>query len=261
MTSFRDGVMKIVPPWLLGPNGQRVLYSLTLPLDVAAEWLFQGIKARFPLSQTPGAEGPLARDRGIVKGFEETSAGFAQRLTRWLDDWASGGSAAALMRQVQAYMTPHAVPMRVVDNSGNWYSLDATGALSYVRSANWNWDNQTTRWDRFWLIIYPPADLWTEGPSWNTSGLWGGTWGGGVASWGSTANAKQIDTIRRIVSAWKPEHSVCINIILAFDPTSFDPSSPAGPPMPDGQWGSWGKIVGGVRVPSRLSTARYCDGV
>jgi hypothetical protein len=60
------------------------------------------------------------------------------------------------------------------------------------------------------------------------------------------------------VRDWKAAHSLCLWIILAFDPASFDPTDPPGPPLPDGQWGPWGKDDGfGNRVPSRLATARY----
>jgi hypothetical protein len=52
-----------------------------------------------------------------------------------------------------------------------------------------------------------------------------------------------------------------MNIIIAFDPASFDPQAAidaAG--MPNGLWGRWGKTVDGVCVPARLTTARYWDG-
>jgi hypothetical protein len=57
------------------------------------------------------------------------------------------------------------------------------------------------------------------------------------------------------------------NIIVAFDPASFDPATPGPYPaagMPDGTWHHHAKLVtiGGkpVKVRSRLASARYWKG-
>jgi hypothetical protein len=65
-----------------------------------------------------------------------------------------------------------------------------------------------------------------------------------------------VRALQSIVADWKPAGTRCVNIILAFDPASFNPASPE----PDGNWGKWTKKVAGVAVPSRLATARYLDG-
>ena len=102
------------------------------------------------------------------------------------------------------------------------------------------------------MIIY-------AGTRWNVSPS---TWGDGSKYgegliWGFLdMTTEQATTLRFIVNDWKPAGTRCVNIIVAFDPSSFDPSAPE----PDGNWGKWSKVVAGVRVPSRLSTARYLAG-
>ena len=89
---------------------------------------------------------------------------------------------------------------------------------------------------------------------------WGDTagpdWGEAAYSWGTTATANEVATVKFLVNDWKPAGTRCVNIIIAFDSSSFDPLAPE----PDGLWGQWSKNVGGVQVPSRLDTARYWDG-
>jgi len=63
--------------------------------------------------------------------------------------------------------------------------------------------------------------------------------------------------IRGLVKRWKPAHVRCVNIIIAFDPDSFDPENDS--TLPDGNWGKWTK--GSPAVESRDTTARYWEGV
>lgn len=261
--SFRDSIIRIAPPWLQGTVGSKLLYSVGAVLDALADATIFGVKARMPGECPPEAYAHIGADRIIVRGFDETDAAHAIRLRRFLDDHKQRGNPWALMRQVQGYLSGHAVKLRTVDNSGNWYTLNADGTPGGVVQAspnNWNWDGNSASWCRFWLIIYPPADLWTEGPN-NWGDAAGPNWGAGTKTWGSTATVEQVTTIREIVRAWMPAHAKCQNIIIAFDPASFNPSAaPFSAGMPDGQWGNWSKNVAGTQVPSRLGTARYWNG-
>jgi hypothetical protein len=55
--------------------------------------------------------------------------------------------------------------------------------------------------------------------------------------------------------------SRCVGVIVAFDPTSFDPTSLLGDPgMPDGTWDSPSRNDAGTQVPNRLGTAIYWSG-
>ncbi len=79
---------------------------------------------------------------------------------------------------------------------------------------------------------------------------------------GLSIPASEIASIRQIAGLWKGAHSWVRWIVVSFSGGFFDPRDTLPSSLlPDGQWGRWSKVVNGVRVPSRLGTARYCDGV
>ncbi len=256
--SFRRLRKFLGPKWLVGEDdGELAGYALDVMKDAFVQRVFLGLLARLPETAPTDALAALGRDRRVTRGRTETEEAYAERLIRWLDDRKVAGNPFALMRKLSEY-TGAGPSFRTVDARGNWYSRAADGTeTALLKQENWDWDGaDASRWSRFWVIIYPTG-LWTELPNdWgDTDGDgWGGTQG---ATWGSTATAGDVQTIRFLVSDWKPQGTRCVNIILALDPDSFDPASPE----PDGLWGGWSKNVGGVQVPSRLATARYWDGV
>ncbi len=255
-----------MPRWLSEGESELVGYVLMLMNDGAAERLRLGHLARFPQQGPDGAPGPddalaaLGRDRGVPRGIAETSTSYAYRLTQWLVDARTRGTARTMMKQLHDYCDSarvHGMSFRVVDVRGNWHSRDSSGAeTSSLNTGNWDWDGDTTgsRWSRFWVIIYP-GTLWAD-----TGNEWGEPdcqdWGDLGHTWGSTATPEHVQTVRSIVADWKPGGTRCVNIILAFDEASFDPSSPE----PDGLWAQPWKTVDGVVVASRLGTARYWNG-
>lgn len=231
ISTFRDSIRRIVPPWLAGLWGYRLLYSLAVQVDALGDATAAGAHLRFPNVYSPESLPLLGRERGIVRGFDESPEGYAARLRRWLDDHRRKGNPYTLMRQIQGLLTGHAVTLRIVNNAGAWYTLNADGSTEYHYGANWNWDGHPEEWSRFWLIIYPPPDLWARGGTWGD----GGKWGDG-RTWGSTATSAQMDTIDTIIKDWRAPHSVCVNVIVVFDGTAFAPTDTA-PPLPDGTWG------------------------
>lgn len=251
-----------LPRWLTEGEGELVGYALDVMKDAFMERIFSGLLARFPQQDpdgTPAAPDALAamgRDRRVVRGIDESAESYATRLKAWLEDRKTGGNPFTLMQKLSEY-TGAGCAFRTVDVRGNWYSLAADGTRSLLLAqGNWDWDGDTsgTLWSRFWVIIYPPATLWTEG---NEYGDVAAEWGTPSATWGSSATLEEVQTVRALVADWKPAGTRCISIILAFDPASFDPAAPE----PDGLWEHWSKEVGGVQVPARLATARYLDGV
>lgn len=261
--NFRSVWKFLVPSWLNEGEGGLVGYALMLLNDASMERLYRGHLARFPQQGPDGTPAPddalaaMGRDRGIVRGISETSASYAVRLTQWLVDARTRGTAYTMMKQLAAYVGAGS-SFRIVDNRGNWYSRDADGAETAVlNQGNWDWDGDTDRWARFWVIVYP-GSVWTEEPY-----TWGDAddpaWGADMASsgtHGSTALLEHGDTMRAIIADWKPGGTRCAGIIIAFDPASFDPATPE----PDGTWGGWYTVDGGIAVPSRLETARYMNG-
>ncbi len=279
--NFRENRQNMGPSWLVhdGADAELAGYVLELLRDAFVERLRQGLLARLPQNdrtgQTTAADDALAamgRDRRIVRGINESSQTYAQRLVRWLDDWRTAGNPFALMAQLAGYcglatgpgVAPGTRPsFRTVDVRGNWFSRAADGTLSVsLKQANWDWDGSPTalaNWSRFWVIIYPNG-LWSTGPRWGDAGI---NWGQpNNRTWGSTATTDEVASVKGIVADWKPAGTTCVNIILAFDNSSFNPfSSVDTAGLPDSTWGKWHKVAAGVSVPSRLSTARYWDGV
>lgn len=255
MALFRTSFRKLAPRWLTEGEGELVLYSLSLMHDVFAERTRLSALARFPSYAPPDALAPIGRDRRIVRGFDETDANYAVRLLRYLEDWRVSGNPYGLMNQILGYLG-EPLDIKTVDNRGNWYRINTSGTRSfYLDQGNWDWDDEPTKWSRFWIIIH-------GGSLFESEGTWGdgSTWGDG-GTWGTTAIESQIRSIRSIVVDWKPAGTRCKNIIIALDPVSFDPETSPGAPMPDGTWGPWSIDDMGNRIGSRLSTARYWDGV
>jgi hypothetical protein len=260
MKTFRSIRKFLVPRWLSEGEGELVGYALDAMKDAFLERLRLGHLARFPQNGPNGETAPedaltaMGRDRRVIRGINETSVAYAARLTQWLVERRTAGNAFTLLRQLAAYTGP-GFSFRTYDARGNCYSRDVNGNETAVLQGTWNWDGATARWSRFWVVIYPSA-LWSI-----STATWGDAatpdWNPNAGQWGVDIPREHIRSVQAIVADWKPAGTRCVHIIVAFDPTSFDPASPE----PDGTWGGWGKDVGGVRVPARLTTtARYLNG-
>jgi hypothetical protein len=258
---FRRIYRWMMPSWLSSADdGLQVQHSLGITIDAQAERTYQGVKARFPDHCPADALPPMSRDRKIIRGINEPADAFAERLIRWLDDHRVRGNPYALLDQLQAFLQT-AMVIRTVDNRGNWFTIDADGNRSaLIDQGNWDWDGDTASWSRFWVILYPPSTLWLQDdPAWGDADLWGGEWGRAGYTWGSTATSDEVDGVRTIIRQWKPAGTLCLWIILAFDPTDFDPAN-GSPPNPDGDWGQWHEAGSDPAVPVREENASYWDG-
>lgn len=251
---FRTVRKHIAPRWLTEGEGEQVGYTLDLIRDAYARRAELGLLARLPEQDPDGTSAPadalaaMGRDRRVIRGRNETDAGFVRRLKRWLDDRKTAGNPFTLMQRLAEY-TGDGPAFRTYDSSGNSYSRAADGTRSLALGTAWDWDGDDgTNWARFWVVIYPNG-------LWSAEGTWGsGTWGDGDL-WGATISADEVATLQALVADWKPAGTTCVNIILALDAASFDPTAPE----PDGTWGAWSESSS-PRAPSRLSTARYLDG-
>lgn len=249
------------PRWLVDDGGEASMLSasLALMLDLYVRRLEIGLMARLPdgavLEGVEGALAAIGRDRRTLRGLgPESDSSYATRLKSAFTDAKKRGSAFALLKKLQEFVGGGS-SFRTVDARGNWFSRSAAGVESYtLNTGNWNWDStvpSSPQWSRFWVIIYP-GTRWSHAPTWGSGEVWGAT----EKTWGTTATPSEVAQVRQIVSEWKPAGTRCVNIIIAFDPASFDPSTPE----PDGKWGKPHKNVGGVWVPSRLTTANYWEG-
>lgn len=266
--SFRETLRRYVPSWLSDrptsgrTAGFRYLYGIVAILDAGAQFIVEGIQARFPGVGTPTALPYIGRDRRIIRGPLESDAAYAARLVEWLNYWRAAGNAYVLARAFQALLSPSNPRIRIVTRSGVWWTLEPSGELGYLKAEpnNWDWDSATHpenagQWSDFWVIVYPPHFE----PD--------GTWGGGTSHWGAgkvfgqDTAIENVSAIRALIRQWKGAHTTCVRVIFAYDPASFDPSSaPGAPGMPDGLWAFWSKDDGsGARVGSRREDARYWE--
>ncbi len=260
--TFRALWKHTVPSWLNEGEGGQVGFTLSLLKDAFMNRVYLGFLAGYPQNGPNGETAPpdalirIGQDRRCIRGIFETDAEYAYRLTQQLVERQTAGNPFTLMRQLHAYTgSNHGVSFRTVDVAGNFYSRSSSGVeTASLATGLWDWDAEpSTKWSKFWVIIYP-GTLWSA-----TTDEWadGGTWGDPDHVWGiADMTPEHATSLRAIVNDWKPDGTRCQNIIVAFDPASFDPSAPE----PDGLWGHWSKVVAGVRVPSRLSTARYLAG-
>jgi hypothetical protein len=259
--TLRDSQYNVSPPFLQGFVSSRYMYAFGAVLDAMVEAAWQGVRARFPGLGTPTALKYVGADRNLDRYASETDDQYAARLRAAFDTWRTAGSAASILNQLAGYFgnPPSPFFIRIVTNSGVWYTWQDGAVVRHVSSPNnWNWDGYSTRWWRFWVIV----DCSTTHP-FRDEGTWGdgAVWGDG-GTWGSTAQASDVSALQSILRKWKPANAQCVNIILSFDNTLFDPSLAAGDPkLPDGNFGNWGKQVSGVVVPARFSSAAYFDGV
>lgn len=267
---FTSTLSRYLPPWLTArlATGQvrafKYIATAALLADGLMQNAYEGLQAGFPGLGTPEALPLLGRERCIRRGIHETDASYAARLVAWLDTWRGAGNPFAIMHAMRDLCTPSVPKMRIVNDSGTWYTLNPDDSVEIRQTwgaINWNWDgNYPVLSTRFWPIIYSDAGPWIEGPAWGSIGA--PHWGDPETTWGSSATPEEVTLLRAVVNDFKCAGDRCEKIIVAFDPTSFDPTAaPGSPGMPDGTWGHWSKNVGGVQVPARLSTARYFDGV
>lgn len=255
---FRSVVRKFLPPWLVDRvqdglvNGYKFVYANVLPLDLGMQFIREGVTAAWPGVGTPTALALTGQARGIIRGFAEPDASYAARQLNWRYDWQRTGNPYTIMRQLQGYLTGFDVDMFVVNAQSTWYGLAADGTVTKTATSAWLWDDLGIVY-RFWVILFPPAELWDRDGTWGD----GEVWGANDTTWGSTATREQVDTVRAIIRQRKSAEGLCQGVIVSFDETApFDPANGA-PPLPDGTWHYYSKNDGGTQVPARDSRAIY----
>lgn len=233
---FRDSILEISPPPLLGPVATAIQYSEGLAIDAIGQWMIEGVKASMPGIGTNDALYLIGRDMQIDRGPNETDAHYITRLRNAVDSHRVKGAGPELLKQLLAWFSPSTVtPLRLVSNRAVWHEINTTTEVVTKTNVgtNWTWDSYaSTRWWRGWVIIDSTAGPWSQVP-WGDAALWGGSWGNTNASWGSTATQGEVASIRRIVEKWKPAHITAMNIIITFSATLFERTD-ASPPNPSG---------------------------
>lgn len=288
---IRDGISQSVPsgfaPGFLSDGGPafptiggKLLYVIGLAIDLLLEKTNQGIKARMPTLCDPSALPFIGADRVIPMGPGEPVASYRVRLQRAFQSWQRAGSPRGVMSSVLPMLLPFTPRIRTVSDASIWDTYQI--AESTITPAdhtvtippNWNWDNEgdphpakdpkgsLPAWWRWWLIIFSvaPNYAWcSPGPT-----IGAGQWkiGDGSRSIGFNVPASVINGIRSVVAQQNKGGKWCRYIIVSFSGTIFGVAQAAdGVHNPNGTWGPMCAPSGGVYVPTRLSTARYCDGV
>jgi hypothetical protein len=259
--------------------GERFLYVLGLMLDYCVEKLNQGEHDHMCTECDPSALQYIGAERGIVRGLTESDDSYAARLQRALDDLALAGNPWSVLGQVLGYVledTPRALTVQsiytaagVLDSSTwDYYNAgaDTTKAPQhlYDGTGNWDWDSLSPTtgswgWWRWYLVVsaVAPNDWVTKKGKWGSSGKWASDgW-----AWGVEASSNVGRSIRIIVKQWKAAHSWCHWIMITFDDALFLPTSAVNAGVnPDGHFGRWSKISGGVYVRARYSNVCYFTG-
>ena len=246
--------------WLRNFWLYRLIWTIALHFDVLIDLTLQAVRLRFPSQAGPDALPFLGQERGIIRGRAESDASYIGRLLRWLTSRARKGSPYALAEQIQGYLAGWWCMVRVFSNNGACATKAADGTESFSFSgapgSTWDWDGDTVDWSRFWVVVYSDSGPWTLDSAW---GVGPETWGDG-GTWGSDATQSDGQMLQYLCSSqgWGAPHAVCQQIIISFDAAQF---TPFWADLPDGTWGSWYKIVGGVAVPSRAANCLYIPGV
>jgi hypothetical protein len=237
MATFRNAAWNLSPARLRTETAARLVYSfIGIPLDMIAEAADQAVKARFPMLAPEDALNPIGRDRVIVRGPNEPSSSYRERLLLWLVAWSGAGVGRAMLDQIAGLITPHKIRMRIWTQTGMVYTRepDASFVIERVPAGLWNWDGQPDLWARFWVVLYSVGGIpWSRSPVMGTPGHFIGE--DPTATIGSTAKATEVRTIRGIIDEWKPAKSKCVNVIISFDANAFAPTD-ASPPLPAGTW-------------------------
>lgn len=246
MSTFRNIAEEISPPRLVTFKAVRMVYSfIGVPLDTIAEASEQASLARFPMSAPEDALVLIGRDRGIVRGPNEPSISYRQRLLLWLEAWKGAGVGGAMLDQIAGFITPATARIRIWTQLGVVYTREVDGTLTIEHvdssdpTAGWNWDNRPDLWARFWLVIYSlSGGPWTREPVLGTPAHYIGERIPTGGSIGSSATVSDVESIRSIVNQWKPAASKCPYIMVAFDAAAFAPTDSA-PPLPNGTWAEY----------------------
>lgn len=233
MTTFRDSILAISPPWLSSTVGGGIQYAEGLVLDAIAEWMINGVKASMPGVGTNDALYLSGRDMQIDRGPSETDAVYAARLQSAVDTWATAGAAPTLLKQLAAWFSPStSTPIRLVSDHAVWHTINlSTLAVTITNvGTNWSWDG-LARWWRGWIIIDASAGPWVSDGLWGSGGLWGD---GGT--WGSNATISDVSSIVGIIRKWKPAN-VTAFVIVIFDASLYTVAATS-PPNPSGNYGT-----------------------
>jgi hypothetical protein len=259
-----------IGPWYVhGTNIGRFLETFGIVLDDAMTTLQIGLSQAYPLECDRESLTTIAYDRSMRFYGTEPEESTRYRLSRWLQLHRQRGTHQGELRHAQLYFYPNAPVMRIVHQDGagssaTWHTLNAAGEYSVYRKtpSNWNYDGATSRWGRFWVILYPPTGFLSGSNPQDNLAHYGGTHSGGYLTaemvYGGYYTGGHISSLRNydglstavlsdlvdMIREWSRRREMLWGYIVAIDSGMFDPAStsvtmPSGyTTMPIGNWGS-----------------------
>lgn len=276
----------LFPHWLLGPNSGRIVYTFGLVLDMALEWLVQGIQQRFPLLCDVGALPYLGRDLGIQRGLRESTDAYRRRLSLWIPTHRRAGVPFAIAEQIQAYFSPQSPNVFIAqrDPGAGGKPTRTTWSVRYSDGAettfveqpeNWDYDSEDplrpasldTRDPRIWIVIeQPPAGVG------GVQGLFAARTSvqaelrqpfganGVLRPSGALVPADQYRDLQQIAQKWRAMGTWIAGVLVYLG--TFDPTG-SGTDYPDGRWfDPLNDALDGNRIPQTwrlLYVSRYPD--
>ncbi len=229
---FEESILAISPVWLKGENGEKFQRMQGREFDSLVDWGQQATRSSMPgVSATATSLGLIANDMQIERGPDETDAHFIERLRSAVDTHRTQGNPGTLLRQLAAYFSPStACPIRLVNNAAVWHEYDyGTDVVTKTNvGTNWNWDGDTSKWWRGWVIVDMSAAGYT---GWDIGDPGVEVGDGHVIGF---VPADVASALRRIVRAWKPANVSAM--IIVTNSSTILRRTDTSPANPDGDW-------------------------
>lgn len=279
--SLRDVIRSMCPTWLQDGRNERLLYTFAAGGDLVIEKVFQAVYTMIPTVCDASALPIIGGDRLIPRGATELELRYRQRLQKAFETWQRAGTPWKVLgqllhillelrpaaRMVSCRYDNASFPPAIVDTKWNAYAAgsdaDATQPTrTLVEPGNWDWDSlnrcsSSYTWARKWIVLesvapndwcHPDTGTWGDGTD--------GVWGDDAPAWNVDVPASVFDSLWNELLLWGSAHAPVVALIISWDASHFDPAQPAGGGInPDGNFGRWSHIVGGVQVPARTSIA------
>lgn len=229
--TFRELLPRLVPWWLRGTLGAKLLEAIGLMFDELGTMAVQGVKRRLPGHDGEyDSLGLIGRERRIRRGRNELDVSYAARLIPYLDHHRIRGGPYALLQQAGAFWATTPFRMDLTYANGKRYRRDPDGTIS-VSGTQFAPPGDPLLWARWFLYYFWPVHVDRDG-TWGSGGVWsdGGTWD-------TDLSTEDVADLRLVPSEWNSQHPFGYVILL-------QPGTELWDEPPDGLWsdpGVWGE--------------------
>lgn len=210
----RSTLLRILPKWLHNGNIGRVVYAIGLHLDALGDSCVAAVRKQAPEADSEDASALIQANRNIIRGREETWAGYCARVKTWRQAHRIRGGPYALLRQINAYwLGAFAVELRYSGVDRTQFQMSPEGEIARLIGS---YAPPTPGWAQWLLIYYWPTAI--PGPA-----AWGDaiTWGEG-AVWGSGLTPTEVADLRRVPAQWGNAHTRGrLRLAYAANPTQY----------------------------------------